>query len=130
MKYIRILLIDDETGFSSVLGKRLARRGVEVVTARDGTEGLLKLNTEVFQVVILDMKMPGMNGLQVLKTIKNRHPSVEVIILTGNADMESAISAMNAGAFDFMLKPANTEILTHRIYDAAQKSHITMDKAG
>ncbi|NDV27825.1 response regulator [Desulfovibrio sp. JC010] len=130
MKNIRILLIDDEEGFSSVLAKRLTRRGVEVITAADGAEGLLKLDTELFQVVVLDMKMPGMNGLQVLKTIKNRHPSVEVILLTGNADMDSALASMNAGAFDFMLKPANTEILTHRIYDAAKNSRVCMDRAG
>lgn len=130
MKNIRILLIDDEKGFSSVLAKRLTRRGVEVVTAEDGAEGLLKLDTEIFQVVVLDMKMPGINGLQVLKTIKNRHPGIEVILLTGNADMDSALSAMNAGAFDFMLKPANTEILTHRIYDAAKNGLVAMDKTG
>ncbi|WP_320006230.1 response regulator [Maridesulfovibrio sp.] len=130
MRKIRILLIDDEKGFSSVLAKRLTRRGVEVITAEDGADGLFKLDMEFFQVVILDMKMPGMNGLQVLKTIKNRHPGVEVILLTGNADMESALAAMNAGAFDFILKPANTEILTNRIYDAAKSCHITMDKAG
>ena len=130
MRNIRILLIDDEEGFSSVLAKRLTRRGVEVVTATDGAEGLFKLDTEIFQVVVLDMKMPGMNGLQVLKTIKNRHPYVEVILLTGNADMNSALASMNAGAFDFMLKPANTEILTHRIYDAAKNSSACMTEAG
>ncbi|WP_319778181.1 response regulator [Maridesulfovibrio sp.] len=130
MKNIRILLIDDEEGFSSVLAKRLSRRGVEVVTAADGAAGLLRLEIELFQVVILDMQMPGMNGLQVLKTIKNRHPNVEVILLTGNADMDSALASMNAGAFDFMLKPANTEILTHRIYDAAKSSNVCIHKTG
>ncbi len=130
MKNIRVLLIDDEEGFSSVLAKRLSKRGLEVTTAAGGGEGLLKLDTELFQVVVLDMKMPGINGLQVLKTIKNRHPQIEVILLTGNADMNSALASMNLGAFDFILKPANTEILMHRIYDAAQNKRVETVKTG
>ncbi|WP_432734977.1 response regulator [Maridesulfovibrio sp. FT414] len=129
MKNIRILLVDDEDGFSSVLAKRLGRRAVDVTTAAGGEEALQCLDTELFQVVVLDMKMPGMNGLQVLRIIKNRYPQVEVILLTGNADMDSAVQAMTAGAFDFMLKPANTEILMNRIVDAARSSQILRDKA-
>ncbi len=122
MKNIRILLVDDEEGFSSVLAKRMSRRSVDVSTVTSGEEALHLLETELFQVVVLDMKMPGMDGLQVLRSIKNRHPKVEVILLTGNADMDSALESMTAGAFDFLLKPANTEILMHRINDAATRS--------
>lgn len=124
MNNIRVLLVDDEEGFSSVLAKRLGRQGIKTATAAEGLEGLQKLEEELFQVVVLDMKMPGIDGLQVLKTMKDRHPEVEVILLTGNADMNTALAAMNAGAFDFMLKPANTEILLHRIFDAARSSRI------
>lgn len=122
MKNIRILLVDDEEGFSSVLAKRLSRRFVAVETAASGEEALYLLDTELFQVVVLDMKMPGMDGLQVLRSIKNRHPRVEVILLTGNADMDCALEAMTGGAFDFLLKPANTEILMHRINDAVKNA--------
>lgn len=129
MKNIRVLLVDDEEVFSSVLAKRLSRRSVEITTAQCGEEALGRLDNEAYQVVVLDMKMPGMNGLDVLKMIKARHPEIEVILLTGNADMGSALAAMNEGAFDFMLKPANTEILMNRIVDAAQHNGILTDKA-
>lgn len=129
MKNIRVLLVDDEEGFSSVLAKRLSRRSVDITTALCGEEALGRLDKESYQVVVLDMKMPGMNGLDVLKMIKARHPEVEVILLTGNADMGSALAAMTAGAFDFMLKPANTEILMNRIVDAAENNGTLTDEA-
>ncbi len=129
MNRIRVLLVDDEEGFSSVLAKRLVRRAVDIDTAACGEEALHRLEKEPYQVVVLDMKMPGMNGLEVLRMIKTRHPQVEVILLTGNADMNSALASMTAGAFDFMLKPANTEILMNRIVDAARQGLIHRDKA-
>lgn len=129
MKNIRVLLVDDEEDFSSVLAKRLCRRSVDVTTAIGGEEALNRLDSELYQVVVLDMKMPGMNGMQVLRSIKNRHPLIEVILLTGNADMNTALEAMTAGAFDFILKPANTEILTYRITDAARSSEMRRTRA-
>ncbi|TIH18102.1 response regulator [Marinifilum sp. JC120] len=129
MKSVRVLLVDDEEGFSSVLAKRLSRRAVDVSTSLCGEDALHRLETDDYQVVVLDMKMPGMNGLEVLRIIKTRHPHVEVIFLTGNTDMKSALASMTAGAFDFMLKPANTEILMNRIVDAARQGRIGRDKA-
>ncbi|WP_320172234.1 response regulator [Maridesulfovibrio sp.] len=129
MKNIRVLLVDDEEGFSSVLAKRLNRRGVEVTTAVSGEEALQYLDTELYHVVILDMKMPGMDGMQALRIIKNRHPLVEVILLTGNADMDCAVQSMTSGAFDFMLKPVSTESLLHRISDAAGSSQMRREKS-
>ncbi|NDV22710.1 response regulator [Desulfovibrio sp. JC022] len=129
MKSVRVLLVDDEEGFSSVLAKRLSRRAVDVSTALCGEEALHRLETHDYQVVVLDMKMPGMNGLEVLRIIKTEHPQVEVIVLTGNTDMKSALASMTAGAFDLMLKPANTEILINRIVDAARQGRIGRDEA-
>ncbi|ACS80255.1 response regulator [Maridesulfovibrio salexigens] len=122
MAQIRVLIIDDEIGFSSVLAKRLGRREVDVSTASCGEEALHLLTQNTYHVAILDMNMPGMNGLQVLRAIKKDYPFVEVILLTGNADIKSAQASMNAGAFDFILKPADTEIISNKIIDAARIS--------
>lgn len=124
MNNIRVLIVDDEEGFSSVMAKRLGRREMDVRTAISGEQALDILERESFQVVVLDMKMPGMNGLELLKLIRNTHPLLEVILLTGNADMECALESMTAGAFDFMLKPVNTEILAYRIMDAARNKQL------
>ncbi|WP_320175374.1 response regulator [Maridesulfovibrio sp.] len=118
MKQIRVLIIDDEVGFSSVLAKRLRRREVDVSTAACGEEALHQLTKSTYNVIILDMNMPGMNGIQVLRAIKKDYPSVEVILLTGNSDIKNAQASMNAGAFDFILKPADTEISSNKIIDA------------
>ncbi|CCO23732.1 response regulator [Maridesulfovibrio hydrothermalis] len=126
MNNVQVLLVDDEEGFSSVLSKRLSKRKINVRIATGGEMALQLLSTEQFHVVVLDVKMPGMNGMQVLKVIKQRYPQVEVILLTGHADMDNALESMTAGAFDFLLKPANTEILIYRINDAAKAAKMKM----
>lgn len=117
---IRVLLVDDEDGFIAALSKRLDRRGMAVSTASGGEEALALLEREPFDVMVLDVKMPRLDGMQVLSMVKGRHPGVEVILLTGHADMNCALDALSAGAFDFLIKPVAIELLACRIMAAAK----------
>ncbi|ADU62027.1 MAG: response regulator [Pseudodesulfovibrio sp.] len=117
---IRVLLVDDEDGFIAALSKRLDRRGMSVSTASGGEEAMALLETESYDVMVLDVKMPRMDGMQVLSMVKSRHPALEVILLTGHADMNCALEALSAGAFDFLIKPVGIELLACRIMAAAK----------
>jgi DNA-binding NtrC family response regulator len=114
-----ILLVDDEASFLETLSKRMAKRDLKVSTAMSGSEALEKLKSgdraSDFDVVILDVKMPGVDGLETLAAIKQRHPIVEVIMLTGHATVESAIDGMKAGAFDYLMKPCEIDLLLAKI---------------
>lgn len=118
-KPIHVLLVDDEIDFTSTLSKRLVRQGMVVDTAADGSEGYRLLEESRFDVVVLDVRMPGVDGLQMLKAIKQRFHGVAVILLTGHGSMHDAMRSMNLGAFDFLHKPVRFEELSQRIADAA-----------
>ncbi len=118
----RVLVVDDEEDFLEVLVKRLSKRNLRVVSATRGIEALHILSREPFDAVVLDLKMPGLGGMRTLEEIKRAMPCVEVIILTGQADMQSAIQGMELGAFDYMLKPASVDELLYRIEDATKRS--------
>ena len=110
---IDILLIDDEPDFVEMLSLRLSDEGHRVRTALSGQEGLTALEGEEPDVVILDIKMPGLDGIEVLKTIRSAHPLVEIILLTGHGAVETAVEGLKSGAFDYLLKPADhAELLT------------------
>lgn len=117
-----ILLVDDEQGFVDAMAKRLGKRGYEVVTAFTGQEGIdvLAANNSI-DVVILDVKMPGMDGIETLKVIKGAHPLVEVIMLTGHATVENAIDGMKSGAFDYLMKPCEMDDLLSKVGEAYDK---------
>jgi len=121
-KTIHALLVDDETEFTSTLSKRLNRLGMVTKTAADGSEGFGILETTRFDVVVLDINMPGVNGLQTLKAIKQCFHEVEVIILTGHGGIPEAHEAIRVGAFDFLFKPTRFEKLAAQITKAANKS--------
>lgn len=114
-----ILIVDDEVGFVETMAKRLTKRNMKVYQAFDGDEGLAQLgkHPEV-QVVILDMKMPAKDGLTVLQEIKDAHPLVEVIMLTGHATVPTAIEGIQHGAYDYLMKPCNFDILNEKILKA------------
>ncbi|MCJ2164506.1 MULTISPECIES: response regulator [unclassified Pseudodesulfovibrio] len=118
MAPIRTLLVDDEDSFRSTLGKRLTRRGVIVEQAGSGEEALEKLEEFQPDVILLDVKMPGMDGLTALRKIKSASPQVEVVMLTGHANMEIAIEGMELGAFDYLMKPVEFEELLYKLEDA------------
>ncbi len=124
-----VLLVDDEAPFVETLSKRLAKRELKVLTALGGKQALdaLDANKKV-DVVILDVKMPEMDGIEALKEIKKRHPLVEVIMLTGHATVESAIEGMRLGAYDYLMKPCEMDVLIGKINAAKSKKRTHEEK--
>ena len=117
-----VMLVDDEVPFVETMTKRLGKRGVKVICAYGGQKALEKLDTNRnVDVVILDVKMPGMDGIAALQEIKQQHPLVEVIMLTGHATVETAIMGMRLGAFDYLMKPCEMEQLLAKVEDATKK---------
>lgn len=117
----RILLVDDEQDFVEILSMRLEEAGENVTAAYNGQECLDKLAQQEFDVVILDIKMPGMDGIHTLRKIKIMYPLVEVILLTGHGTTETAVEGMKLGAYDYLLKPADFEDLTTKLEGARKK---------
>ena len=117
----KVMLVDDEIEFVETLVKRLKKRDLDVTSAGSGEDALVMLEKDPADVVVLDVKMPGMDGIDVLKKIKSRHPLVEVIMLTGHANVEVAIEGMELGAFDYLMKPMDIDELLYKIQDAHQK---------
>jgi len=118
---IRVLLVDDEAEFLETLVKRLKKRRVDVQGVRSGEEALDLIRRQPVDVVVLDVKMPGMDGIQTLKAIKSMDPLVEVIMLTGHASVEVAIQGMELGAFDYLMKPMDIDELLYKVQDAYKK---------
>ncbi|MEW5912812.1 MAG: response regulator [Thermodesulfobacteriota bacterium] len=119
-----IMLVDDEQPFVETMAKRLTKRDLIVSTALSGQEALDKLaagGPSNVDVVILDVKMPGMDGLETLAAIKVKHPNIEVIMLTGHATVESAIEGMKGGAFDYLMKPCDMDLLMSKVEQAVAK---------
>ncbi|MEW6443508.1 MAG: response regulator [bacterium] len=125
----KILLVDDEEAFVRHLGRRLRAEGLEVREAASGPQALDVLERESFEVVILDMLMPGMDGLEVLKKIKEVHPLTEVMILTGHGSVSSGVAALKMGAFDYLMKPCELDDLLDRIRRAREKKEIEEGRA-
>ena len=122
MSLAKILLVDDERPFVETMIKRLQKRDLEIVPAHDGQEALDVLDQDgQIEVVILDIKMPVMDGMEALGKIKAKHPLVEVIMLTGHATVETGIEGMKMGAFDYLMKPCNTDELIAKVKDAADR---------
>lgn len=120
--HAKVLLVDDEAPFIETLAKRLSKRDLTILTALSGAEALQKLDSERnIDIVVLDVKMPGMDGVETLKAIKNIHPLVEVIMLTGHATVESAIEGMKLGALDYLMKPCDIEVLMTKVQEAKSK---------
>ena len=121
MDKMKIMLVDDEERYLSTTARLLERRGYDAVTASSGAEALAKLGSGSIHVVILDVKMPGMNGMEVLQVIKRDFPLVEVIMLTGHGTLESAVDGLKSGATDYLVKPADIDDLIKKAEDAFEK---------
>jgi len=114
-----VLLVDDEMGFVDTMSKRLQKRNMTVFKAYDGDAARRQLEKHRdIQVVVLDMKMPGKDGLAVLQEIKDAHPLVEVIMLTGHATVPTAVEGIQHGAYDYLMKPCSLDDLTGKIREA------------
>ncbi len=122
MNDVHLLLVDDEPDFTAGAARRFKRRGVAAQTAGSGREALMKLGEEHFDVVLLDVKMPGMDGLETLREIRKMAPEAQVILLTGHAGAETAAYGVSLGAFEYMLKPVVFEELFFKVMAAVHST--------
>ncbi len=114
----KLLLVDDEERFRETLAKRLRETGYEVSDAGSGMEALDMLAGQKFDLVIMDIQMPGLSGIETLSEIRAKHIGVEVIMLTGHGDVSSAVEGMRLGAYDYLMKPYEYEYLVVKIQEA------------
>jgi DNA-binding NtrC family response regulator len=118
---VRVLLVDDEEKFVETLAMRLEARDYAVFTAFNGDQALNHLKAKDVDVVILDVLMPGLTGIDTLREMKKLRPLTEVIMLTGHATVETAIEGMKLGAFDYLMKPTEIEDLVDKISKAYKR---------
>jgi DNA-binding NtrC family response regulator len=121
MRGSKVLLVDDEVVFTTNMGKLLANRGYKVTPANSGDAAIQALEKETFDVVVLDLKMPGMDGLATLKEIKKLGLFTETLILTGHGSIDTALEAIKLGAYDYLTKPCEIDDLVGKIEGAWQK---------
>lgn len=121
MKKLSVLLVDDKEEFVAALAERLILHGMDVETANSGQDALGILKEKTIDVVVLDVIMPGMGGLEILGRIKNTHPHIQVILLTGHGSTKEGIEGMRLGAFDFLMKPVDLEELIAKIKTSIQE---------
>jgi two-component system, OmpR family, response regulator len=126
MDNFRVLIVDDENDFRDAIIKRLRARKVEVEGADSGPKALEMLAQQDFDVVVLDVKMPGMDGIETLRALKLQKPLVEVIMLTGHASVESGIQGMQLGAFDYVMKPVALDDLMDKLRQAYERRTIQL----
>ncbi len=117
---IKLLIVDDEARFLQAIAQRLSKRGFEVRTAENGKGAMELANREKFDLALLDLKMPGMDGGELLRLLKEHHEFLEAIILTGHGSLESAVELTKVGAFSYLPKPYELEKLIQVLKDAYQ----------
>jgi DNA-binding NtrC family response regulator len=128
MKEFNILIVDDEEEFRDLTSKRLEKKGLKVKTAESGEKAMEILEHSYTDVVLLDVKMPGMDGIETLRRIRAMKPLVEVVLLTGHASVDSGIEGMKLGAFDYLMKPIDLEPLVEKLTDAFEKKRLHQEK--
>ncbi len=119
-----VLLIDDEISFTEIIRKRLAKRGLNVRVANNGQQGVREFSANPAEVVILDMRMPEMDGVDTLRAILALEPEAQVIFLTGHVNADTALEGLDLGAFDYCLKPIDIDTLYDKIIDAAERKRL------
>lgn len=128
MEHTKVLLVDDEADVTRILAKRLGRRGYECQTAANGQEAVNAMEQFVFEVIIMDVKMPVMDGMLALQIIHSRWPKTQIILLSGHADMQLAVQAMSDGAFGYLMKPVDIDELLFKIEDAATQIRLEAEQ--
>jgi len=124
----RVLLVDDEEAFLESMSERMRLRGMDVSTASSAKEALEVIESDAFDAVILDIQLPEMDGMAVLKKIKAKHPEAQIILLTGHASLEKGVEAMKIGASDYLEKPADMEALYKKIKEAKTEKMLIVQK--
>ncbi len=130
MENLRVLVVDDEADFLETIVMRLQRRKIDATGVDGGKKALEIVENERFDVVVLDVLMPGMDGIETLKLLKKKKPFIEVIILTGHGSVESGLQGMQFGAFDYIMKPADLNELLEKIQQAYERKRIHEEKYG
>jgi len=129
MKNIKVLLVDDEKDFVNSLSERIQMRELDSKIAYDGEQALELVTDDIPDVVVLDLRMPGIDGLEVLDRLKKNYPNVQVIILTGHGSEEDEKISKRLGAYDYLQKPVNIDKLIRSIKNAYQNLEDTMSAA-
>lgn len=124
----KILLVDDEEEFARTMAERLEARGLRVEVAFSGEEALERAREKNFDAIILDLAMPGMDGIDTLKKFREINPDLQIIILTGQATVEKGVEAMKLGAVDLMEKPADLKELLAKIEEASSRKALLVEK--
>ncbi len=128
MKEEKVLLVDDEVDFTEALSERMEARGIKVDTASSGEEAIEKAGEQNFDAVVVDLLMPGMDGIETLDRLLKEKPDLQIILLTGHATVEKGVEAVKMGAMDFLEKPADIKQLMEKIKEAKAKKMILMEK--
>jgi DNA-binding response OmpR family regulator len=118
MEGLRVLIVDDEEELVSALEERLNLRGFQATGVTTGAEALTYIDTTLCDVVLLDVKMPEIGGLEVIKRIKEKHPKLQVILLTGHGSAQDVAKGMELGAFDYLMKPVDIDVLVRSLLAA------------
>jgi DNA-binding NtrC family response regulator len=118
MRKERVLIVDDEIDFVEALAERLETRGVDVDQASSGGAALKMVDERRYDMVVLDLAMPGMDGIETLRAMRDSHPDLQVILLTGRATVKKSVEAIKLGAIDLLEKPTQIEALMDRIHAA------------
>ncbi len=121
MSKTKVLLVDDEQEFTSALSERLELRGYSVHVADNGEEALEAIETDTPHIVVLDLKMPGLDGIEVLKRIKESFPQVAILLLTGYGSIEEGRKGMKLGAYDYLMKPIDINELIKKMQEALEQ---------
>ena len=124
----KVLLVDDEQDFLDTLAERMRNRDMQVTTSTSAVDAIHKTAAEDFDVIVLDLQMPGMHGIQALEALKPRKPDLPVILLTGHATVRKGVEAMKLGAMDLLEKPADINALTEKIKKARAQKMILVEK--
>jgi DNA-binding response OmpR family regulator len=122
MEQLKVLLVDDEEEFVNTVAERLQIRNILTLVATDGVQALQVIEKEKPPVVVLDVMMPGLSGLDVLNQIKRDRPEIQIILLTGHGSTKDGIKGMRMGAYDYIMKPVQIEDLIQKMKDAFEAS--------
>jgi len=124
-----VLLVDDEEQFLEMLSQRLEVRGIKVDTVTGGEEAMDKITAKKFDAIVLDLVMPGIDGMETLRRLKEKNPDIQIIMLTGKATVKKGIEAMKLGAEDFLEKPVDLNVLMEKIKKATHNKMLLVEKS-